>query len=661
MNTPTIFITDCDHENIAIETTIFEEAGFPFVLCACKTEQDVIENCSSATALLNQYAPLNRTVFEALPSLQFIVRYGVGVDNINLADASEFGIQVCNVPDYGMNEVADQAFAMMLALIRKLPVTNKAVHRGVWDYRQAMPIHRFSDLTVGILGLGRIGNAFAKRLVPFGCRIIAHEKRDSADGFAFPVGIESVSFQQLLEQSDVLSVHCSLDTRTHQLFNEAAFRLMKPSAYFINVSRGGIVAEKGLQKALEEKWIAGAGLDVLTQEPMPQNHFIQKYENVILSPHIAWYSEESALELKRKCAEEAVLFLQKKPIRYPVNTPEYRGDFMKAIVYLAPNCLQVKDVPLPTVPDGWVLVKVSYAGICGTDLNIYAGTHPRAKAPLVLGHEFSGVIAKDAPGFKKGTRVTAHPLLSCGECSACQSGNSHVCNQLGLLGIDTNGAMAEYLAVPHDNIILLPDDVSDELGAFIEPVAVAVHTLRESHFRFGDNAIIFGCGTIGMVHALTLRLAGASTIVMVETDIKRAQLAREMGFVVANPQKEDLPSLISSLTNGDGFEWVLDCAGVQPVATALLDAVKVKGKIVVVAAYKEPPALPLIKGMFKEAEIRFVRVYRKEDFAIASTCISKDENYQKVITHTLPLEQAQQGFDLLTTQDTGAVKVIFQG
>lgn len=333
---------------------------------------------------------------------------------------------------------------------------------------------------------------------------------------------------------------------------------------------------------------------------------------------------------------------------------------MKGIVYTGPNALEVRELPMPEVPEGWALVKVHCAGICGTDLNIFAGGHPRAQAPLVMGHEFSGVMAEDAPGFKKGDRVTVYPLLSDGTCTPCQNGNGHVCNDLKLLGIDCDGAMGEYVAVPVDSIIPLGDDVSDELGAFVEPVAVAVHTIRECNFVFGDNAVIFGCGAIGMVIAVTLRLAGAGDIKMVENDPLRASRAREMGFDVVDPGNTDIPAWALENTGGDGFDWVFDCAGVQAVANLLLDVVKVKGRIIVVAGYKKPAEMPFIKGMFKEVEIKFVRVYRKKDFAVAAACIGKDPAYEKIITHVLPVESAQEGFDLLTTPGTGAVKVMYK-
>lgn len=332
---------------------------------------------------------------------------------------------------------------------------------------------------------------------------------------------------------------------------------------------------------------------------------------------------------------------------------------MKAIRYQGALQLATEEVPMPAVPEGWGLIRVSYAGICGTDLNIYAGTHPRAKAPLIMGHEFSGRMVNNLPGLPSKTRVTVYPLISCGSCEACKSGNEHVCHTLKLFGIDCDGGMAEYAVVPADKIIPLPDQVSDVMGAFVEPVAVAVHALRESGFTPGDNAVIFGCGAIGLCTALVLRHFGAGDILLAETDPARAELASSLGFSVVNPGEENFTQNILQGQRQSGFDWVIDCAGVQPVADLLFDMVKVRGKILVIAGYKKPAALPLMKGMFKETELRFVRVYRKKDFEIAARLVGEDEGFQRIVTHLLPSEESQTGFDLLTTKGTGAIKVMF--
>jgi (R,R)-butanediol dehydrogenase / meso-butanediol dehydrogenase / diacetyl reductase len=332
---------------------------------------------------------------------------------------------------------------------------------------------------------------------------------------------------------------------------------------------------------------------------------------------------------------------------------------MKAIVYEGANSISVKDVKLPEVKEGWALIKVSHAGICGSDLNIYAGTHPRATAPLIMGHEFSGRIVKGHPNFKEGTLVTTYPLLSCGHCEPCTTGNTHVCNTLKLIGIDCDGGMAEYVVAPVEKIVPLPEGVSEKLGALIEPVAVSVHAVRETGFVPGDNAVVFGCGAIGLCTALTLRCFGAVNITMVETNESRANKAREMGFEVLNPMNQDVAKVIAEKTNGTGADWVFDCAGHPTVAKILFDVVKVRGHVVIVAAYKKPTELPLIKGMFKELSVRFVRVYTTKDFEIAAKIIKKDADYEKIITHVLSFEEAQKGFDLLTS-NSDAIKVMYK-
>lgn len=333
---------------------------------------------------------------------------------------------------------------------------------------------------------------------------------------------------------------------------------------------------------------------------------------------------------------------------------------MRAIIYEGENQIAVKEVPTPQPKEGWALVKVSHAGICGTDVNIYSGFHPRAAAPLVMGHEFSGTLESDGvPGVAKGMRVTVYPLLSCGRCMPCQEGNAHVCNTLGLLGIDCDGGFGEYVQVPVESIIPLEDRVSFKMGALVEPVAVCVHALRERGFTPGDNALVIGCGAIGLCTALTLRVFGASSVLLFENDPFRAELARSMGFEVVSTAGMDVEEYCKSRTGGNGFDWVMDCAGVQPVANMLLDAVKVHGHILIIASYPKPASMPFIKGMFKEITIEFTRVYRRKDFAVAAQIVAADPNFEKVVTHVLPVQDAQKGFDLAMTKGSNAIKVMF--
>ncbi|WP_042470814.1 zinc-dependent alcohol dehydrogenase [Bacillus ndiopicus] len=331
---------------------------------------------------------------------------------------------------------------------------------------------------------------------------------------------------------------------------------------------------------------------------------------------------------------------------------------MKAIVYTAPNTVECREIEKPSVPEGYVLLKNAYAGICGTDLNIFAGTHPRAQAPLVLGHEFSATIESEHPLYPVGTRVTVNPLLSCGTCIPCRTGQSHVCNNLKLVGIDTDGGMAQFVAVAADKIIPLPEGVSLEQGALAEPIAVAVHAIRKARFLVGDRAVVYGAGTIGLCVALALRAYGASEVIVIEANELRLEKARKLGFITYNSMQDDIVGELNILTGNSGVDYVFDCAGHPAVMAQVTEIVKVQGTIVTVAAYKKPAEVNLIQGMFKELTIQFVRVYTNKDIELALDLLTKEPKFAEIITHVLQPEQAMEGFELLTTP-TDAIKVLY--
>lgn len=312
-----VFITDCDHADAAAEQEVFAKAGFPMERLQCTTQQEAIDQCQGARAFINQYLPMDEVIFKGIPTLKLIVRYGVGVDNVNLDDATRYGVQVCNVPDYGTFEVADQAMALTMTLLRKVHIASQETKQGIWSIASAKPIYRLSELTVGVLGTGRIGSAYAQRAQAFGCRVVGCEIDPSRAGSV--KGIDYVDFEELLKISDVLSIHCPLTDETHHLFNETTLQKMKPNAFLINVSRGPIIDEAALNKAMDEKWIAGAGLDVMEKEPPDKNNPLLKQPNVLVTPHIGWYSEEASRDLKRLAAEEVVRFMKGEPVRCPVN------------------------------------------------------------------------------------------------------------------------------------------------------------------------------------------------------------------------------------------------------------------------------------------------------------------------------------------------------
>ncbi|ONI43413.1 dehydrogenase [Candidatus Epulonipiscium fishelsonii] len=313
-----MIITDCDHSNLNEEKAVFDKYNAEYELKTCKTEEDLINECKGYSIFMNQYAPFTRKVIEALsPEIKQIVRYGVGLNNVDVEAATEFGVQVCNVPDYGMNEVADQAVGMMLALCRKIVLMNEYTKKEKWDYTRGIKIFRIPNKTVGIYGLGRIGKTFAKRMSGFDVKLIASDPIYNIGDVIN--GVTIVDFDTLLKESDVLSIHSPFDKTTKHSFNLENIKKMKPTSFLINVSRGGIIEEEALYTALTQNIIAGAGIDVVEIEPMTIDSKLFKLDNFIVSPHIAWYSEESSLELKTKVAEEACRFLNHETLHYPVN------------------------------------------------------------------------------------------------------------------------------------------------------------------------------------------------------------------------------------------------------------------------------------------------------------------------------------------------------
>ncbi|MFI3174608.1 MAG: C-terminal binding protein [Bacillota bacterium] len=312
-----VVISDCDHANLNQEEAVFSANNIDFDLKQCKTEEDLISQCQEYEVFINQYAPFTRHVFENMKNVKHIVRYGVGVNNVDLEAATEFGVQVSNVPDYGMNEVADQAVALMMALVRKIVIMNDYTKHTKWDYTHAIPVNRIPGQTIGVFGFGRIGRTFAKRMSGFDVKVIAYDPLCTVGDTI--ENATMVDFNTLIAESDVISIHAPFEETTKHKFNLDVMKKMKDSAYLINVSRGGIINEDDLLVALKEKHIAGAAIDVVEVEPMNPGQELFALDNFLITPHIAWYSEEAALELKRKVAEEASRFVKGEKLLYPVN------------------------------------------------------------------------------------------------------------------------------------------------------------------------------------------------------------------------------------------------------------------------------------------------------------------------------------------------------
>jgi D-3-phosphoglycerate dehydrogenase len=317
---PLVVVCGLDHANLTEEQDVFGKAGVRLQTVVARTDAEYLERCAEADGLLIQYGDLSRRVFEGLPRVRVVVRYGVGVDGIDVAAATDHGVPVVNVPDYGTDEVANHAVALLLALARKITRLDRQTRSGGWDVFRIGPVTRLAGQTVGIVGCGRIGSAVARKLGGFDVRLLGCDPYVDA----FPPGVQPVAFERLLAESDFVTIHCPLTDETRHVFDAESLAGMRPSAVLINTARGGIVDTAALLEALQQGLLAGAGLDVLEQEPLDPASPLLRMEQVIVTPHAAWYSEEGRSDLKRRAAEEAVRVLRGERPRHCVN-PEVLG------------------------------------------------------------------------------------------------------------------------------------------------------------------------------------------------------------------------------------------------------------------------------------------------------------------------------------------------
>ncbi|MGD0944347.1 MAG: C-terminal binding protein [Acidimicrobiales bacterium] len=298
---PLVLITDCDHPDTELERAIFAAAGLDVRLANCRTEDDVLAAGADAVALLVQYAPISARVLAGLERCQVVGRYGAGLDMIDLPAAAARGVEVVSVPDYSVQEVSDHTIALVLALCRRTLVYASAVRSGRWDIREGGVVRRLSTLRLGVIGLGRIGRLVAAKAAALNFEVVGHDVAPPAEP-----GVPLLSLEELLATSDVVTLHVPLSAETYHLIDASRLALMRPTAVLVNTSRGGLVDQAALAQAVAEGRLGGAGLDVLEREPLDPDDPLLGEERVIITPHIAFYSEESLLELNRRAAESIV-------------------------------------------------------------------------------------------------------------------------------------------------------------------------------------------------------------------------------------------------------------------------------------------------------------------------------------------------------------------
>jgi D-3-phosphoglycerate dehydrogenase len=312
-----VAVADSVFPNLDTARQVLKAIGAELNLAPAATPEAILKVAAPADALLVTYAKITADMIGQMTRCRIISRFGIGVDNVDLDAATAAGIVVTKVPDYCIDEVSDHAMALLLALVRKIPSSNAQVHAGRWEMKAVVPIHRLRGRVLGLVGFGRIPQLVAPKAKAFGLRVIVYDPFVPADVLARE-RVEQVDFDELLAQSDYISIHTPLLPETKNLFSTGAFSKMKPGAYLINTARGPIVDEQALAKALDASQLAGAALDVMPQEP-PAGSPLLGRDNVIITPHTSFYSEESLLELQRKAAQEVADVLTGKAPKNPVN------------------------------------------------------------------------------------------------------------------------------------------------------------------------------------------------------------------------------------------------------------------------------------------------------------------------------------------------------
>ena len=309
-----VVVTDYLFDKLDAFTKPLEEIGAYVCMYQYREPKDIIPLIIDADAVFVHHAKITCEVINAMERCKLIVRPAIGFDNIDVDAAAEKGIYVSNIPNYGAEfDVSDHAIMLLLACAKKLWLLAKNVKDGVWDFNDAKPVYRVKNQTLGLAGFGKIPQRVALKAQAFEMQVIAYDPFVSEE-YAAARGVRLVDFDTLLRESDFISVHTPLNKDTKYLFNKEAFEKMKPTAFIINTARGAVIEEAALIEALKNGQIAGAGLDVVENEIMTADHPFAKMDNVIVTPHSAWYSVDSEESLLTQCGEEIVrVYTEGKP------------------------------------------------------------------------------------------------------------------------------------------------------------------------------------------------------------------------------------------------------------------------------------------------------------------------------------------------------------
>ena len=315
---PVIAVADSVFPSLDLAKAALARLGPTFRMSKSANAADILAVAKDADAILVTYAKITRDIIGALTNCKAIGRFGLGVDNIDLAAAKEKGILVNYVPDYCIREVSDHTMALLLALIRKTAFANRLVQAGRWEMPAVVPIRRIEGTVLGLVGFGHIPRLVAPKAQAFGMKVVAYDPFVKAEQFK-AANVESVDFDTLLARSDYISMHAPLLPATRGMLNAAAFAKMKKSAYVVNTGRGPLIDEPALVAALDAGKVGGAGLDVVTTEPLAKDSPLLGRDNVIITPHTGFYSIEALEELQTKCAADVARVLSGEKAVYPIS------------------------------------------------------------------------------------------------------------------------------------------------------------------------------------------------------------------------------------------------------------------------------------------------------------------------------------------------------
>ncbi len=325
----TVLMTDYAWPSVEPERKVLSEIGAELIVAETGAEDELVNLAPHADGILTCWEQTTTAVIRAAERCRVIGRCGIGLDNIDVETATELGIVVTNVPAYCIDEVSDHALALLLACARKISIFDRAVKRGSWDRDVGPPVYRIRGKTLGIIGFGKIGKAVVPKAKAFGLDVIVYSP-SLAPHIAASCGAQKVELPELLTRSDFITIHAPLNSATENLLGKAEFRQMKDTAYVINTSRGGIINTAALHTAVKEGWIAGAGLDVLAEEPPAPDEPLIELDNVVITPHAAFASEESTYDLEVSAARAVADVLIGKMPESVVNQEVLKSPLLRA-------------------------------------------------------------------------------------------------------------------------------------------------------------------------------------------------------------------------------------------------------------------------------------------------------------------------------------------